>query len=155
GAAGTPHYMAPEQAGSDPLGPAADWYAVGVMLHQALTGALPFDGDAVQILGRKLTEDPPRPSERVHGVPDHLDRLCVDLLQREPERRASGKEVIERLSWDASARLPDLAARSAADFVGRALELATLREGASLTRSGRTAAVLVRGLSGMGKSALA
>src|SRR5690348_16297937 len=44
GSAGTPTYMAPEQIGATELTAAADWYAFGVMLYEAVAGLLPFDG---------------------------------------------------------------------------------------------------------------
>src|SRR5262249_16928831 len=49
---GTAGYMAPEQAGGD-VGPAADWYSVGCIIYQALTGRLPFTGSATRILTDK------------------------------------------------------------------------------------------------------
>src|SRR4029077_6280692 len=50
GIAGTLGYMAPEQAAKKALSPASDWYAVGVMLFQALAGRLPFEARGMELL---------------------------------------------------------------------------------------------------------
>jgi serine/threonine protein kinase len=95
---GTPAYVAPEQMAAEPPDHAADWYSVGVLLYHALTGALPFAGTASQILSRKAAEDPMRPRERVAGVPDDLEQLCVALLARDPAARPSGRELLALLA---------------------------------------------------------
>ena len=64
---GTPSYMAPEQAASKPVDAAADWYAVGVLLYEVLTGDVPFSGAPLEVLQRKQTEEPQRPSALVPG----------------------------------------------------------------------------------------
>jgi serine/threonine protein kinase len=73
---GTPAYMSPEQAAGESVTTASDWYSVGTMLYEAITGELPFDGAIVEILRRKDEFEPPPPSELVTGVPDDLDFLC-------------------------------------------------------------------------------
>src|SRR5439155_21091980 len=84
---GTVHYMAPEQGAERPVSPASDWYSVGVMLYQALTGRLPFaqvSGSMWDYLRLKAAADPPPPSAVVQGLPPDLNDLCVALLRREP-----------------------------------------------------------------------
>src|SRR6185503_16945409 len=66
---GTPAYMAPEQARAAHVGPATDFYAMGVMLYEALTGQLPFDGEPEEVLYAKQHGRPRPPSEIVDGVP--------------------------------------------------------------------------------------
>ncbi|HLM73547.1 MAG TPA: AAA family ATPase, partial [Polyangiaceae bacterium] len=151
--AGTPAFMAPEQARGERPTAAADWYAVGVMLYQALTGELPFSGDLHTILALKQHADPTPPSARSSGVPGALDSLCLALLRRDPERRATGVEILRALGdVEGSLWSP---ARKRAPFIGREKELQALRDAFEETRRGRSVAVYIRGLSGMGKTALA
>ncbi|HET7712375.1 MAG TPA: serine/threonine-protein kinase, partial [Thermoanaerobaculia bacterium] len=86
---GTPAYMSPEQGGGggQALGPPSDWYSVGVMLYQALTGQVPFHGTYLEILTAKQNSDVPPPSTVVAEVPEHLDALCRDLLRVDPKAR--------------------------------------------------------------------
>ena len=65
----------------------ADWYSVGVMLYEALTDHLPFDGSPRDILFSKQGTRAARPRERVQGVPEDLDALCAELLSPDPRKR--------------------------------------------------------------------
>ena len=64
--------MATEQARGLSAGAAADFYAIGVMLYEALTGQLPFNGSFQQLLASKQEAKPRRPSDVVRGVPADL-----------------------------------------------------------------------------------
>ena len=96
---GTPAYMAPEQVEGGPVTPATDVYALGVVLYEMVTGALPFVGETPMKMALKRLHEPP-PSPRVH-VPD-VDPLweatILRCLARRPEERyASAGEVVSAL----------------------------------------------------------
>src|ERR1039457_2312895 len=79
GLSGTPAYMAPEQALEKPSMPAADWYAVGIMIYEVLTGHCPFEGALFDVLLRKQTEDPPPPVQ----INPQADELLSELRSEE------------------------------------------------------------------------
>src|SRR5258707_14604320 len=83
--AGTPDYMAPEQGAQTAISKASDWYSVGVMLYQALTGRLPFKGKFFEVMLRKQTRDPIQPVEINPAGPQDLNTLCMKLLRRDAE----------------------------------------------------------------------
>ena len=155
---GTPAYMAPEQTLGEPALPASDWYAVGAMLYEALTGQLPFTGDYRHIIAQKRAEEPVPPGLVARDVPEDLGELCAELLRRTPGERPQGLDVLRRLGGSlrgvVSGPVSGPASRTAAVFVGRARELGSLREAFARAREGHTAVVHLRGRSGMGKSAL-
>ncbi|MFO0891380.1 MAG: serine/threonine-protein kinase [Isosphaeraceae bacterium] len=162
---GTAAYMAPEQAAGLPVSPASDWYSVGVMLFESLTGRLPFLGSIWKIVGDKQRFDPPAPSDLAGGIPEDLEALCNDLLRREPERRPGGVEVLRRLRGadldqvgGSASRVPGPARIStrhrAAGLIGRDRHQASLDEALAALDGGRPVAVFLEGTSGAGKSAL-
>ncbi|MGE0709468.1 MAG: bifunctional serine/threonine-protein kinase/formylglycine-generating enzyme family protein [Planctomycetota bacterium] len=91
-AMGTPYYMAPEQVDAKRVDERADLYAMGVMLFQALTGELPFEGSIGQLIAaHQEVLSGHRPTPRARGlrpdVPPALDQLCFQAMALELERR--------------------------------------------------------------------
>ncbi|ALC22745.1 serine/threonine-protein kinase [Streptomyces pristinaespiralis] len=96
---GSPAYMAPEQAMGGAVGPYTDLYALGVLLHELLSGNVPFAGStALGVLHRHLHE-PPLPVRQLRPeVPEPLEALVLRLLAKDPQHRPSGaQEVYEAL----------------------------------------------------------
>lgn len=167
GVSGTPGYMSPEQAAGKPAGPESDWYGVGVMLFEAITGRLPFAGRPHQMLVAKQQHDAPDPGELVPGVPRDLRALSVALLRRAPHERPSGADVLRCIAGGELVVRPARApARDAAPassrrprargpaLVGREEHLAALAGALAAVRPGRPIAAHVHGDPGTGKTVL-
>ncbi|WP_075779241.1 serine/threonine-protein kinase [Streptomyces acidiscabies] len=100
-AMGTPHYMSPEQIGGSEVDLRSDLYSLGCVLYELATGAPPFAMDdpwAVLIAHRDTP--PRRPSAHRPELPDHLDRIILDLLAKEPAGRpGDASEIVRRIAF--------------------------------------------------------
>jgi eukaryotic-like serine/threonine-protein kinase len=116
---GTAHYISPEQAAGDKIGPATDIYSLGIVLYEMLTGALPFTGDsALAVAMRHVSDEVPRPSSLNRDVPDGLDKVVAKATAKGPEDRyASGSDLATALasSLGPTAGQPAVAAPTAAE----------------------------------------
>ena len=148
--AGTPAYMSPEQVMGRTLDESSDWYAVGVILYQALTGDLPFHFDSFESLRRKHLERPAAPSALDPRVPADLNELCEKLLEPDARERASYADILRAASPGAATiqrrETPAL-------FVGREEPLLRLEEAFARAQDGPVLVHLC-GASGVGKTVL-
>jgi WD40 repeat protein/tetratricopeptide (TPR) repeat protein len=93
--------MAPEQAAARrDVGPAADIYALGVILFEMLTGRRPFEGEHALTVMDGVLRDPPSPPRRLRpDVPRDLDVVCLKCLEKEPDKRyATAAELADDLA---------------------------------------------------------
>jgi eukaryotic-like serine/threonine-protein kinase len=153
GPIGTIEYMAPEQASGRQVDEAADWYSVGVMLYEALTGQMPHKGHALEILLQKQQVEPQPAHELASDAPRDLCDLCMELLAIEPSARPSGSAIARKLGVDAPGARRSSTSVPAQVFVGRERERAALDASAAVARE-RPRIHLVIGESGIGKSEL-
>ncbi|MDP3279400.1 MAG: protein kinase [Deltaproteobacteria bacterium] len=85
---GTPEYLSPEQArGAPNVGPAADLYALGVVLFELLTQRLPFEGSTAELIVKHLQAQPPTPSQFRSTLSPEIDALILKLLSKDPAQR--------------------------------------------------------------------
>ena len=169
GGAGTPHYMAPEQArrrradgtGADAISPAADMYALGVMMFEAFAHRFPFEGEARAVVHLKQASDAPRLRSVAPQVPLELDALVAALLQIDPVARPSAAVVARALgALEAGLDPAPLATvpregdrvQTVKVIVGR--EEPISRAIAATNRGRGHSAVVVMGPAGIGKSAV-
>ena len=154
GAVGTVAYMAPEQCvGQGRLTPAADWYAFGAVLYEALTGRKPFEGSSARVIVEKQSRAPRSPSSVATATPKDLDALCTALMVHDPAARPDGSSVLRQLG-DETALVTAARTEVSVSRTGRARELGVLDRAFRAMLDLRCSAVVVRGESGMGKTTL-
>lgn len=147
---GTPAYMSPEQSADRALTAASDWYSVGAMLYEVLTGRRPFEGKAAEVILAKQKRDPAPPE----GCPEDLAALAMHMLRREPADRPDGHEIVATLGGKLSPWTHRIAERFAhAHAVGRTEEMEELRQALADSRD-HVVAVVVLGPCGSGKTTL-
>jgi hypothetical protein len=151
---GTIGHMAPEQAAGHTVSAASDWYSVGVMLYETLTGRLPFNGTSEEVLSAKQSQVPTSPDGLVEGLPQDLVRLCNALLDKDPAKRPGGREFIAQLSG----RLPQAGDEPEAArpflLIGRSRHRQALDSLIALLHKRMTVSLFVFGRTGTGKTTL-
>ena len=151
---GTAAHMSPEQSAGREASTASDWYSVGVMLYQALTGRLPFEGSVESVMADKQNHEAPPPDALADELPEDLAALCRDLLDRRPEARPSGPMILDRLHG----RVPSAATSDdpnrPARIVGLSRHLEILKSAYQSMKTGRIETVFLYGKSGTGKTTL-
>lgn len=96
---GTPYYMSPEQARGEQVTGTSDLYALGVLLHQMLSGSVPFEGtDPISVAIKHMQETPPPLHEVVPGVHPGLAAVVERAMRKDPAHRyASAGEMARAL----------------------------------------------------------
>ncbi|HKO45335.1 MAG TPA: protein kinase [Pyrinomonadaceae bacterium] len=165
---GTAAYMAPEQALGQDVDGRTDLYALGVLLYELTTGRVPFKGDdPLAVVSQHVHASVVPPRVLRPDMPRALEAVILRLLAKDPNQRfATATETLTALrtslsdpeggtSTEAADAVAILDALSRGRLVGRAVELAEVRELWRRAREGRGHAVLLSGEPGAGKTRLA
>ncbi|MBP3884709.1 MAG: Stk1 family PASTA domain-containing Ser/Thr kinase [Olsenella sp.] len=85
---GTAHYVSPEQTQGKELGPTTDIYSLGIVMYEAATGKVPFDGDdAISVALKQVNEQPVPPSQVNPAVDASLESIILKCMQKDPADR--------------------------------------------------------------------
>ena len=161
---GTARYMSPEQTQGETLSPATDVFSLGIVLYELATGRHPFDAESHQAVMRQIVSVMPIPPSRLNPeISSHVERLILEMLQKDCQLRPTAKEVETRL---ARSHREEPSARAAGQdnlvahyhlrhhTVGREEPLAALRDELESVLTGQGKLVCVAGEPGIGKTTL-
>jgi eukaryotic-like serine/threonine-protein kinase len=113
---GTPHYLSPEQAQGFEVTAVSDLYSIGVMLYEALTGRVPFEGEsAVAVAMKQVSQMPQRPSSLQPRVSPALDAVVMRALEKDPGQRFQSADAFIA-AIDQAMREPGGAGRGTQSF---------------------------------------
>jgi len=165
-------YAAPEQTGrvNRNCDYRTDFYSLGVLLYELLTGRRPFaTDDPLELMHAHIARMPPAPCDVVAAVPPPLSQIVMKLLAKPAEERYQSAHCLEqdlsrcRREWSERGRVTSfqIAARDVSErfavpqrLYGRDAESAQLRAALDQARSGQPTLLLVDGYAGIGKTVL-
>lgn len=98
---GTAHYVSPEQTQGKELGPTTDIYSLGIVMYEAATGRVPFEGDdAISVALKQVSELPKPPSELNSKIDPNLEAIILKCMQKNPADRFQSAEELTRALRD-------------------------------------------------------
>lgn len=150
---GTVAYISPEQIRGEPLDARTDLYSLGAVLYLLLTGKKPFQAHSLQgYLEKHLTQTPKRPQELDPLIPTGLDKICMRLMEKDPNNRYASAAHLLHLIGGRTVEEEKIN-HWPSETVGRTQHKAMLREAMDrLTSNGDGAAFAFTGSSGFGKT---
>ena len=158
GTAGTLAYMAPEVLREQPISRATDLYSVGMIAYELFIGKYPFKARNPMRLVREIVQTMPDLSSMTNPA---LKMVLMRWLMKDPDNRYPSAQALITALCDAVEIDPpqeSIAIREsflqASEFIGRDVELQTLKDELTLVLQGSTSFYLVGGESGVGKSRL-
>lgn len=155
---GTAGYMSPEAASASAAGPAADVFALGIVLYEMAAGRRPFvAATSIGVLAAIVSEHPVPLARLNPSIPYVFDDLVLRMLAKEPERRPTAGEAAELLTEllaGGPGSAPTASTAAPRKTVGREAERAALRRAYAHVQHGESLLVAVTGEAGFGKSTL-
>ena len=98
---GTAHYVSPEQTQGKELGPTTDIYSLGIVMYEAATGQVPFQGDdAISVALKQVNEQPKPPSQLNPAVDPSLESIILKCMQKDPAARFQTAAELSRTLRD-------------------------------------------------------
>ena len=98
---GTAHYVSPEQTQGKDLGPTTDIYSLGIVMYEAVTGQVPFQGDdAISVALKQVNEQPKPPSQLNPAVDPSLESIILKCMQKSPADRFQTADELYRTLRD-------------------------------------------------------
>lgn len=95
---GTAHYVSPEQTQGKDLQPTSDLYSLGIVMYEAATGKVPFEGeDAISVALKQVKEQPVAPSKINANVDSSLENIILKCMRKNPEERYQSADELRRV----------------------------------------------------------
>ncbi len=165
-------YIAPEQTGrmNSPIDYRTDFYSLGIIFHELLTGTPPFSGSAMALIHAHMAKQPEIPEKIRKEIGDPLSDIILKLLSKSPDQRYQSTFGIRsdllssREQADAGEQLTgfQLAKHDVSEqfrfpnkIYGREIEIAMLIDEFNRVKENNTGISLITGYSGIGKSRIA